>query len=142
MTEQNVPMDTGDVKPRPRVKYLGTSKFGAECAVLEDGRRGYVMRSLQRAIGMTGGNRSIRFAGFLAEIAPNVLNVMEESGYPVDVTMPHGGTAKWAEAGILTEIASGVVEAALDGRLRADRAHLVKPSMPHGKTPSAPCALR
>lgn len=123
----NMSGDASEINGRLRVTHHGVAKNGTECAVLSDGRRGYVMRSLQRAIGMTGQNRVMQFRSFVADFAPNALMYMGETGYATEVSMPHGGVAKWVEAGILTELASGVIEAALDGRLGKRRAHLIAP---------------
>lgn len=133
MTKKDVPSDEGKSKDtRPRVAYRGVAKLGDRevmCAVLEDGRRGYVQHSLRQAIGMTTNIRVPAFAAFCGEIAPSALKFMGKSGSCFEVTMPQGGIGIWVEAGILTEIAAGVVEAQLDGKLRANRQHLVKPCM-------------
>lgn len=119
---------------RLRVTYQGVARLGDDvtvnCAVLEDGRRGYVMQSLQRAIGFRGRHRMIGLRSFLAEIAPNSLKYFGNSEYGIPVVMPHGGRdGLWVEAGVMTEIASGVIDAALGSRLRKNRAHLVDPCM-------------
>lgn len=118
-------------KERPRVVYHGPARIGdgieVQCAVLDDGRRGYISRTLQEAIGFKDKNRSGRFAAFVAEIAPKPMKENGESEWPIEVVMPHGGIGHWTEAGILTDVASGVIGAALEGNLHASRRHLVAP---------------
>jgi len=92
---------------RPRVTHYGTAHIGNniayDCAVLEDGRRGYMMSTLQPAIGIRRKYRIAHFERFCAEIAPNALKHMNKSGSRFEVTMPHGGM------GILPKLASACV---------------------------------
>lgn len=113
----------------PSVRYYGTIHIGSialECVVLADGKSGYVKRQFLEAIGVKGKNLSTRFHRFLAEIAPNALTLLEKSEYPV-VKMPSGGNAHFIPSGVLTEVVAGVMDAAIDGTLHAQRQHLVKP---------------
>lgn len=130
VSKEQMPPDAAKRKDdRPRVAYHGFGTGGVECAVLSDGRRGYIYKGLRSAIGM---NRNIpvpAFDRFCGEIAPKALKSMEKSGSRFEVVMPHGGTAIWIESGVLTDLAGGVVRAALSGKLRANRRHMVDPCM-------------
>lgn len=118
---------------RPKVSHYGEAHFGknglVECAVLDDGRRGYVMSSLRQAVGVKKNIPVPRFDGFLAEIAPNALSGKDKRVPRIEVTMPHGGMGIWTEAGILTKIASGVIHSALKGELAPRRRGMVEPCM-------------
>lgn len=114
-----------------KVTHYGPIKIGDisfDGVVLEGGARGYVQAQLTQAIGFRKKNPSTQFRRFLADEAPKALSLLEKSGYEV-VRMPHGGQAKFAPAGILTEIASGVMEAFANGTLHPQRQHIVKPSL-------------
>ena len=111
------------------VRYYGTIHIGniaLECVVLADGKSGYVQRQFLEAIGLHGKNLSHRFRGFLAEIAPNALSLLDKSESPV-VKMPSGGHANFIPSGVLTEVVAGVTESALLGKLHTQRQHLVSP---------------
>jgi len=112
---------------RPRVTHFGTARIGNDisydCAVLEDGRRGYILKTLRSAIGMRKNIPVPVFERFCAEIAPNTLKYFPESGSPFEVIMPHGGKAIWVEVGILPDLAADIVQAALMGKLRKNRRH-------------------
>ena len=113
----------------PKVSHYGTIRIGElafDGVVLEDERRGYVQAQLVQAIGFYSKNPGSRFRSFLAETAPNALDLLDKSGSQV-VKMPHGGTAKFAPAGILTDIVSSVIDAALAGTLHAKRKGLIAP---------------
>ncbi|WP_454916534.1 P63C domain-containing protein [Xanthobacter sediminis] len=116
---------------RPRVIHHGPAKLGpgvtVDCAVLADGRRGYVQRSLRQAVGFKGAMTVLDFARFCGEIAPNSLPYFGNASFGCEVEMPNGATGLWVEAGILTEVACGVLDAALDGKLGAKRQHLIGP---------------
>lgn len=131
MTEQNVGSNAGQIKiDRLRATHVGAVKIGnieIGCAVLEGGRRGYVQRSLRQAVGLRWNIPVPTFLAFLGKIAPNALKFMNESGSGFEIVMPHGGTAKWVEAGVLTEIASGILDAALDGKLAKNQLHMIAP---------------
>jgi len=74
---------------RPRVTHYGTAHIGNniayDCAVLEDGRRGYLLKSLRGAIGIRKNMPIPVFEGFCAEIAPNALKHMNKSGSRFEV---------------------------------------------------------
>lgn len=118
---------------RLRVTHYGEARISdhvaVECAVLNDGRRGYVMRGLRTAIGMKTNVPLPAFDRFCAEIAPNALKIMEKTSSRFEVSMPNGAVGIWVEAGVLTQLASGVVRAALTGKLRANRKHMVDPCL-------------
>ncbi|WP_203154968.1 P63C domain-containing protein [Methylobacterium aquaticum] len=118
---------------RPKVEYHGEARLGidvsVECAVLAGGRRGYVMRSLRQAIGMRTNTPVPAFERFCAEIAPKSLSIMTNTSSCFEVQMPHGATGIWVEAGILKDLAGGVIRAALANKLRANRRHLVEPCL-------------
>jgi len=118
---------------RPRVTHFGTARIGDDisydCAVLEDGRRGYILKTLRSAIGMRKNIPVPRFEHFCAEIAPNTLKYLEKSGSPFEVIMPHGGKAIWVEVGILPDLAADIVQAAVMGKLRKNRCHLIEPCL-------------
>ena len=103
----------------PRVSHYGTIHIGDlafDAVVLEDGTRGYTQTDLVQAIGFRGKILSSRFRMFLAETAPNTLNLLCNSD-PKVVVMPSGGHAHFLPDGILTEIAAGVMESAATGNL-------------------------
>jgi hypothetical protein len=130
MSKTQMPRPPDGNKPdRPRVAYHGFSKDGVECAVLDDGRRGFILRGLRAAIGMTRNIPVPAFERFCAETSVKALQTFTKSGSRFEVVMPHGGTAMWVEAGILTQVAGGVVRSALTGKLRANRKHMVEPCM-------------
>lgn len=111
----------------PRVTHFGPITIGAislEAVVLADGTRGYTQRQLAHAIGFSGQFRGAQGRRFLSEIAPNALIILDKSGVP-KVSMPHGGHAPFAPAGILTEIVSGVVDAGCNGRLHHKQLHIL-----------------
>lgn len=103
----------------PKVSHYGTIRIGDlafDGVVLQDGTRGYVRRQLFQVIGVKGNTPSPRFRQILAEIAPNALTVFDKKESEV-VLMPSGQQAHFQPAGILTEIVSGVIDAALAGTL-------------------------
>lgn len=111
-----------------RVTHYGSINIGDihfEAVVLADGSRGYVLRQLAEAVGF--GNKKItgsRFCRFLAEIAPNALSIFEKTSQQV-VKLPSGANASFTPVGILTEIVSGVVDAACSGKLHSQRIHIL-----------------
>lgn len=130
MTKIQMHPKSGEIKDtRRRVTHYGESNMGddliAECAVLDDGRRGYIMRGLQRAVGIKGNIPVLRFSSFLEKIAPSALIYMQNTSSQVEVRMPNGATGVWVEEGILTEIAAGVIDAALDGTLKKSQTHMI-----------------
>lgn len=126
--EMIVPDDDGKM-PRPKVDYHGFALGNVECAVLEGGRRGYIYRGLREALGIRRNIPVPAFERFCAEIAPNALPTLTNSASRFEVTLPGGQSAIWVEAGILTQVANGVIRSALAGKLRANRRHMVEPCM-------------
>lgn len=111
----------------PRVSHYGTIHIGDlafDGVVLEDGSRGYVQRQLTQAVGFQGNIRVLQIRRFLSEIAPNALSLLEKSG-SLKVVMPHGGHAGFLPAGILSEIVTGVLDAAIAGTLHHKQRHLI-----------------
>jgi hypothetical protein len=111
----------------PRVSHYGTIHIGDlafDGVVLEDGTRGYVQRQLTQAVGFQGNIRVLQIRRFLAEIAPNALPLLDKSGSST-VIMPHGGHAAFLPAGILSEMVTGVLDAAISGTLHHKQKHLV-----------------
>jgi hypothetical protein len=118
----------------PRVTHYGSIQIGdiaLECVVLgDDGEvRAYIQKQLVKAIGFVKNRRGTEARQFLQVFAPNYLSELEKTNVPHEVKMPHGNHAKIYEAGILTEITSNVIGAALDGTLKHQHRHLVKPCM-------------
>jgi len=118
---------------RLRVTHFGTAHIGNDiaydCAVLEDGRRGYILSTLQPAIGIRRKYRLTSFEAFCAEISPNALKCLDKHGSYLEVTMPHGGTAIWVEAGFLSDLVADIIRAAALGKLRKNRRHLIEPCL-------------
>jgi hypothetical protein len=106
--------------------HTGVVRFGdleCEAVVLVDGERGYVRRELARMLGFNAVYQGSRFAQFLAEIAPNALENRGKIGLPI--LLPSGQQGQFFPAGIIPEVATGVVTAALDGTLHKARLGLV-----------------
>lgn len=114
---------------RPKVEYHGFAVGGVECAVLADGRRGYIYRGLREALGIRRNIPLPAFQRFCSEIAPNALERLNNSASRFEVTLPGGQTGIWIEAGILTQVANGIIRTALSGKLRANRKHMIEPCM-------------
>jgi hypothetical protein len=106
--------------------HTGVVRFGdleCEAVVLLDGQRGYVRRELAKMLGFNAIYQGSRFAQFLAEIAPNALDGLGKIGLPI--LLPSGQQGQFFPAGIIPEVATGVVSAALDGTLHKARLGLV-----------------
>lgn len=117
----------------PVVTHYGTIQIGdtaIECVVLgNDGEvRAYIQKQLMKAVGVSFG-RGSRERPFLQTFAPKYLSEMNKTDVAQIVRMPHGGRAKVYRAGILSEIASNVIEAAINGTLKHQHRHLVQPCM-------------
>ncbi len=73
-------------KELPRVSHYGTIHIGDlafDVVVLEGGERGYTRGQFFQAIGYPGNKPLPRFLRFLAETAPNALNIIENTSSPV-----------------------------------------------------------
>lgn len=113
-----------------RVTHYGVARFGemgCEAVVLDDGSRGYLRRQLAEMIGQHIHNRSSRFTQIVADFAPKSLSLLEKSDS--QILMPHGGVAQFFPAGVVPDIANGVIAAALAGRLHKSRLGMVAPCL-------------
>ena len=116
--------------PKRRVTHYGVARFGemgCEAVVLDDGSRGYLRRQLAEMIGQHIHNRSSRFTQICADFAPKSLSLLEKSDS--QILMPHGGVAQFFPAGVVPDIANGVIAAALEGRLHKSRLGMVAPCL-------------
>ena len=116
--------------PKRRVTHYGVARFGemgCEAVVLDDGSRGYLRRQMAEMIGQHIHNRSSRFTQICADFAPKSLSLLEKSDS--QILMPHGGVAQFFPAGVVPDIASGVIAAALEGRLHKSRLGMVAPCL-------------
>lgn len=116
--------------PKRRVTHYGVARFGemgCEAVVLDDGSRGYLRRQMAQLIGLHSKNPSNRFAQICADFAPKSLSLLIKSESPI--LMPHGGNGQFFPAGVVPDIASGVIAAALEGRLHKSRLGMVAPCL-------------
>ena len=114
----------------PRVTHYGTIHIGdinLDAVVLADETRAYIQTQLMKAVGFIKENRGTQERRFLADFAPKSLLEIQKTGLPKIAKMPHGGNANIYPSGILTEIVSNVIDAALDGRLHHKQQHIIKP---------------
>jgi hypothetical protein len=105
-----------------RASHFGTVRFGnieVGAVVLTDGTRGYVRNQVAKALGLHEKNAGNRFRQFLADFAPKSLSQLEKFGSPI--LLPNGRRALFFPAGGITRVASGVINAALNGRLHNAR---------------------
>jgi len=125
MTGQSV--DSKAVRPKAthygQVELLPGITF--ECAVLEDGRRGFIQRQMVQSLGFIDKTRSSRFQRFCHKIGLNVLPGNEKSEWPVfEVDMPHGGTAMWAPEQMLRDVIRAGAQAWARGKLTVQQDHI------------------
>lgn len=116
--------------PKRRVTHYGVARFGemgCEAVVLDDGSRGYLRRQMAEMIGQHIHNRSSRFTQICADFAPKSLSLLVKSESPI--LMPHGGNGQFFPAGVVPDIANGVIAAALEGRLHKSRLGMVAPCL-------------
>ena len=110
-----------------RATHIGPLHFGADltcdAVVLENGERGYVRRQVARLLGLDDRHKGGRFARFWAEFAPNHMKDMEIKGGPI--LLPSGQKGHFFPAGLITEAAIAVVDAACQGKLHKARAKMV-----------------
>ncbi|KOR28849.1 hypothetical protein TI03_03770 [Achromatium sp. WMS1] len=69
-------------KSLPKVSHYGTINIGdlvLDCAVLEDGTRGYIQDQFLQTLGFKGHGRMPRFRRFLHKIAPNAMVSIDNS---------------------------------------------------------------
>lgn len=106
--------------------HYGVVRFGAldcEAVVLTTGERGYVRKELAKLLGFHESHKGGRFARFLAEIAPNSLSLLEKASGPI--LLPSGRQTQFFPAGIIADVASAVVNAAIAGTLHRARQGIV-----------------
>lgn len=109
-----------------KASHYGVVRFGdleCEAVVLKDGERGYVRRQIVKLLGFTDRQRGDRFASFLQEIAPNSLSSLNKK--EVSILLPSGQKAQFFPAGVIADVASAVVDAAIDGTLHKARRGIV-----------------
>lgn len=107
--------------------HCGVVRFGdldCEAVVLTTGERGYVQRQLARALGLRDKSPGTQIGTLIREFAANSLSVFEKKGY-AKVRLPSGQIGTFFPAGILSDVALGIIEAALLGRLHAKRQHII-----------------
>ena len=105
--------------------HYGVVRFGdlqCEAVVLMSGERGYVRRQLAKLLGFHE-NHGNRFARFLADFAPNSLSKLKKTREPI--LLPSGRQAQFFPAGIIADVASAVVSAAISGTLHKARQGIV-----------------
>jgi hypothetical protein len=106
--------------------HYGVVHFGdleCEAVVLKGGERGYVRRQLAKLLGFHEGHKGGRFARFLTDFAPNSLSELEKTREPI--LLPSGRQTQFFPAGIIADLASAVVNAALTGTLHKARKGIV-----------------
>lgn len=114
-----------------RVTHYGTVKFGeiaCEAVVLNDGTRGFVQRQFAQLLGYNPKNPGNRFREFLANFAPNALSVKEKTEVS-KVLMPHGGHAGFISADVVTDMVTGVIDAAVNGTIHKQQRFAVAPCL-------------
>ena len=124
-----VAMETS-LTPKRRVTHYGVARFGemgCEAVVLDDGSRGYLRRQMAQLIGLHSKNPSNRFDQICADFSPKSMSLLVKSESPI--LMPHGGNGHFFPAGVVPDIASGVIAAALEGRLHKSRLGMVAPCL-------------
>jgi len=112
--------------PTLTASHYGVVRFGdldCEAVVLTTGERGYVRKELAKLLGFHESHKGGRFARFLAEIAPNSLSLLEKSSGPI--LLPSGRQTQFFPAGIIADVASAVVNAAIAGTLHRARQGIV-----------------
>ncbi len=106
--------------------HYGVVHFGdleCEAVVLKGGERGYVRRQLAKLLGFHEGHKGGRFARFLTDFAPNSLSELEKTSEPI--LLPSARQTQFFPAGIIADLASAVVNAALTGTLHKARKGIV-----------------
>ena len=107
--------------------HYGVVHFGdldCEAVVLTTGERGYVQRQLARALGLRDKSPGTQIGALIREFSTNSLSVFEKKGY-AKVRLPSGQIGTFFPAGILSDVALGIIDAALQGRLHAKRQHII-----------------
>ena len=133
MTKTDLAFKSAQRKPavtgRLKVTHFGTmplhGEYFLECAVLENGERGFIQRQMVKTLGFTDKTRGGRFERFCEKIGINPLNNNGKSEWPVfEVDMPGGGTAAWVPASMLTDVVKAGMVAYGQGKLTKQQAHI------------------
>ena len=106
--------------------HYGVVHFGdldCEAVVLTTGERGYVRKQVAKLLGVHENNTGHRFRQILADFSPKSLSELDKFESPI--SLPSGRRAQFFPAGVITQIASGVIDAALDHTLHSARRKLV-----------------
>ena len=106
--------------------HCGVVHFGdldCEAVVLTTGERGYVRKQVAKLLGVHENNTGHRFRQILADFSPKSLSELDKFESPI--SLPSGRRAQFFPAGVITQIASGVIDAALDHTLHSARRKLV-----------------
>jgi hypothetical protein len=85
-----------------------------------DGSRGYIQRQLARALGLRDKSPGTQIGALIGEFSFNSLSLFEKKGY-AKVRLPSGQTGRFFPADIVGEVALGIIESALQGRLHPKR---------------------
>ncbi|WP_425218951.1 P63C domain-containing protein [Ralstonia solanacearum] len=106
--------------------HYGVVRFGdlrCEAVVLKGGERGYVRRQLATLLGFHETHKGGRFTRFLTDFVPNALMLLEKSAGPI--LLPSGRQTQFFPAGLIAEVVSAVVSAAVNGTLHKARQGIV-----------------
>lgn len=106
--------------------HYGVVHFGdldCEAVVLTTGERGYVRKQVAKLLGVHENNTGHRFRQILADFSPKSLSELDKFESPI--SLPSGRKAQFFPAGVITQIASGVIDAALNQTLHRARKKLV-----------------
>ncbi len=129
MTVRKMPEAQAKSNSRPKATHYGMIEIApgikTECAVLQDGRRGFIQRQMVQAIGFTDKTRSVRFDRFCEKIGLNHLSSNNNSEWPVfEIDLPHGGVAMWTPYEVLPEIVKAGMVAFGQGKLTKQQEHI------------------
>jgi hypothetical protein len=108
------------------VSHYGIVRFGdmeCEAVVLTGGERGYVRKQLAKLLGFDEGHKGGRFLRFLGDFVHKSAPALEKSRGPI--LLPSGRQSQFFPAGIIADLATSVVEAAIHGRLHKARQGIV-----------------
>ena len=106
--------------------HYGVVQFGdldCEAVVLTTGERGYVRKQVAKLLSIHKNNTGHRFRQILADLYLNSLLNMNKSESPI--LLSNGRRAQFFPAGVITQIASGVIDDALGNTLHRARRKLV-----------------
>src|SRR5690606_40021864 len=111
-----------------KASHYGVVRFGdleCEAVVLTDGSRGYIQRQLARVLGLRAKSPGTQIRSLIEEFAAKSLSSFDKKGY-AKVRLPSGQTGTFFPAGIVGQIALGVIESALSDTLHPKRRHIVQ----------------